>query len=151
MKKILLMIIVAVMTAATFAAQCAATTKKGTQCKRQAAAGSSYCWQHGGKAKRATATPATTPENLTQCKAITKEGTQCKRNASYGSNYCWQHQGNEMEKPASTVETSTKEEPAASARPPVAADGMCTAITKSGKRCSRKATAGSNKCWQHAQ
>lgn len=26
--------------------QCAATTKKGTRCKRKAAAGSSYCWQH---------------------------------------------------------------------------------------------------------
>ena len=28
--------------------RCQATTKKGTQCKRNAAAGSSYCWQHGG-------------------------------------------------------------------------------------------------------
>lgn len=32
--------------ASAIAAQCAATTKKGTQCKRQAAAGSIYCWQH---------------------------------------------------------------------------------------------------------
>jgi hypothetical protein len=28
--------------------RCAATTKKGTRCKRKAKAGSSYCWQHGG-------------------------------------------------------------------------------------------------------
>jgi hypothetical protein len=28
--------------------RCQATTKKGTQCKRTAKAGSSYCWQHGG-------------------------------------------------------------------------------------------------------
>ena len=28
------------------AAQCAATTKKGTQCKRQASPGSQYCWLH---------------------------------------------------------------------------------------------------------
>ncbi len=28
--------------------RCQATTKKGTQCKRNAKAGSSYCWQHGG-------------------------------------------------------------------------------------------------------
>lgn len=28
--------------------RCQATTKKGTQCKRNAAAGSNYCWQHGG-------------------------------------------------------------------------------------------------------
>lgn len=26
--------------------RCQATTKKGTQCKRSARAGSSYCWQH---------------------------------------------------------------------------------------------------------
>lgn len=29
-------------------------------------------------------------------------------------------------------------------------EGMqCTALTKSGKRCKRKTTAGSEKCWQH--
>lgn len=29
--------------------QCQATTKKGKQCKRNAKAGSNYCWQHGGQ------------------------------------------------------------------------------------------------------
>lgn len=29
-----------------YSSRCAATTKKGTQCKRNAANGSSYCWQH---------------------------------------------------------------------------------------------------------
>ena len=28
--------------------RCQATTKKGKQCKRNAKAGSNYCWQHGG-------------------------------------------------------------------------------------------------------
>ena len=28
--------------------QCQATTKKGTQCRRKAQAGSQYCYQHGG-------------------------------------------------------------------------------------------------------
>ncbi len=28
--------------------RCQATTKKGTQCKRNAKPGSGYCWQHGG-------------------------------------------------------------------------------------------------------
>lgn len=32
----------------TTSSQCAATTKKGTRCKRKAKAGSKYCWQHGG-------------------------------------------------------------------------------------------------------
>lgn len=31
--------------------RCQATTKKGTQCKRNSADGSSYCWQHGGSTK----------------------------------------------------------------------------------------------------
>lgn len=30
------------------AGRCQATTKKGTQCRRSARSGSSYCWQHGG-------------------------------------------------------------------------------------------------------
>lgn len=29
--------------------QCQATTKKGTQCRRRAVAGSAYCWQHQGR------------------------------------------------------------------------------------------------------
>jgi micrococcal nuclease len=32
----------------TSGGHCQAITKKGTQCKRNAAAGSKYCWQHGG-------------------------------------------------------------------------------------------------------
>ncbi len=33
---------------ASASSRCQATTKKGAQCKRSAAAGSRYCWQHGG-------------------------------------------------------------------------------------------------------
>jgi hypothetical protein len=46
MKKMMMMAAVCLMAAMTFAAQCAATTKKGTQCKRQASPGSNFCWQH---------------------------------------------------------------------------------------------------------
>ncbi|SRR6266542_2755019 len=31
-----------------YSSRCQATTKKGTQCKRNAKPGSNYCWQHGG-------------------------------------------------------------------------------------------------------
>ena len=31
----------------TVSQRCAATTKKGTRCKRKASAGGKYCWQHG--------------------------------------------------------------------------------------------------------
>jgi hypothetical protein len=40
------------------AAQCAATTQKGTRCSRSSAAGSAYCWQHGGGASVAAPRPA---------------------------------------------------------------------------------------------
>ena len=30
----------------SYSAQCQAITKKGTRCKRKAASGSKYCWQH---------------------------------------------------------------------------------------------------------
>jgi hypothetical protein len=59
--------------------RCKATTKKGTQCKRNAKAGSEFCWQHQKipDAKR--------------CKANTKAGKRCSRKAQIGSEYCWQH------------------------------------------------------------
>ena len=114
MKKIIMMAAVCLMAAMTFAAQCAATTKKGTQCKRNASPGSSYCWQHGGttKAERAAggadATPVQTrraaqrsenagsvaaPVSDVRCQATTKAGAQCKRKAQPGSKFCWQHGG----------------------------------------------------------
>jgi hypothetical protein len=35
-------------TRAEVGGRCQATTRKGSQCKRSAKSGSSYCWQHGG-------------------------------------------------------------------------------------------------------
>lgn len=85
------------------AGQCQATTKKGSQCKRQAQAGSIYCWQHGEKTQTTTSkeikTDTVKKENSplqefvsTQCQATTKKGAQCKRKAKAGSKYCWQHE-----------------------------------------------------------
>ncbi|MFA5834362.1 MAG: hypothetical protein WDA22_12875 [Bacteroidota bacterium] len=91
------------------AGQCQATTKKGTQCKRQAAAGSSYCWQHAGQETKTPGTILNTDKKsssevkkeefkkkdyaTTQCQATTKKGKQCSRKAKVGSKYCWQHGG----------------------------------------------------------
>ena len=93
------------------AGQCQATTKKGAQCKRSAASGSSYCWQHGGRESTSPAKPATeqakpdatkettvekqsTKETSSgQCQATTKKGKQCSRKAKNGGSYCWQHGG----------------------------------------------------------
>ena len=152
MKKLILMAGVIVLAAVAIAAQCAATTKKGTQCKRQASAGSLYCWQHGKTTSQGTAAvPSPRTDSLVQCKAITKAGTKCQRKPSRGSNYCWQHRGDATEKPALTVETKAQKTLATEAKSPVVSGGTCTATTKDGKRCSRKAKSGSDKCWQHAQ
>ena len=117
MKKVLVMAAVCLMAAMTFAAQCAAMTKKGTQCKRQASPGSEFCWQHGGttKAERAgngeseapkrsrkaakaeTEAPTEPAANDApavaegQCQATTRRGTPCKRKAQAGGKYCAQH------------------------------------------------------------
>lgn len=94
------------------AGQCQATTKKGSQCKRNAQSGSIYCWQHEsmyGGAKKETTKPEQKPDTIqpinkptevkpkketvsTQCAATTKKGTRCKRTAKAGSSYCWQHE-----------------------------------------------------------
>ena len=179
MKKILTMAAVCLMAAATFAAQCAATTKKGTQCKRQASPGSSYCWQHGGttKAERASgannAAPVQTrraPRNESagaiaapvsdgRCQATTKAGTQCKRKAQAGSKYCFQHAESASGVVAEAIpapirgrktKASGEETPS---KQPVTAEsasgGTCAATTKDGSSCKRKAKSGSKFCWQH--
>jgi len=105
MRIIPLVIILAIVFSSTaYSGQCQATTKKGTQCKRQASAGSVYCWQHGEKTQSTAPKETKNPNEevkkeetqkkeyvSTQCQAITKKGTQCKRKAKAGSTYCWQH------------------------------------------------------------
>ena len=167
MKKILMMAAVCLMAVATFAAQCAATTKKGTQCKRQASPGSSYCWQHGGttKAERAAGMTAPAPERRVRnvdtseqaatapvadgrCQATTKSGAQCKRKANPGSKFCWQH-GATANSDADAVKVEAPVEAPVEMSADATVAGQCTAITKGGVRCRRKAKAGSDKCWQH--
>ena len=77
MKKMMIMAAACMMAAMTFAAQCAAKTEDGAQCRRQAEENSKYCWQHLKAA--------------TQCQALTQEGTRCKRKAEAGKKDCWQH------------------------------------------------------------
>ena len=155
MKKAIIMIATMAMAATVFAAQCSATTKKGSRCKRQAAAGASYCWQHGGKAtaQRVPEAIRSTAERQKQCKAITKDGERCELDASAGSEYCWQHQRHVAATNLSTKAsvTTSKKDGVVRGKTPVSIGGTCTAITKAGKRCKRKAAAGSDKCWQHAR
>ena len=155
MKK-LLCVIMAIAAIQAFA--CAAITKKGTQCKRAPSPGSIYCWQHGGTtaAQRAAGLTEVDVAKM-RCKAITKAGTQCKRTAQSGSEYCWQHGAVQRAKDVETVAEkpgapAAIKTPAAETAQSVAAERVqCDAITKSGKRCSRKALQGGTKCWQHAK
>ena len=166
MKRILLMGMVVLMSAAAIAAQCMATTKKGTRCKRQSSPGSQYCWQHGGTTKAERDAVSTAPSQYSRvsnrsqseqgtgvsvadgrCLATTKAGTQCKRKADPGSKYCWQHGGAKPVQDATgqiEAQSETRAEPSAAS-----GGGQCTATTKDGARCKRKAKQGSNKCWQH--
>ena len=151
MRKLATMVAVLLTAVAAIAAQCEGITKKGSQCKRQASPGSQYCWQHGGTTKAQRAAGVTTDAEVEKmrCKAITKAGTQCKRQASQGSKYCWQHsnvQGKTVDTPTIPETERVKNNATATSE----YRGQCDAITKGGKRCTRKAQPGGTKCWQHA-
>ena len=115
MKKMMIMAAVGLMAAMTFAAQCAAKTEDGVQCKRQAEENSKYCWQH--------------LKGASQCQALTKDGAKCKRKAQPGKKYCWQHANfkpeakkGEVKKPSAkkpTVKSAAKA-PAKQAEKPAA-------------------------------
>lgn len=156
MNKIAVMLVVLLAAVQAFA--CAAITKKGTQCKRAPSPGSQYCWQHGGttSAQRAMGLTESDIARI-RCKAITKAGTQCKRTAKPGSEYCWQHgaaryaKAGETVAEASSAPAAVKASSAGKASAVTAERVQCDAITKSGKRCSRKALQDGTKCWQHVR
>ena len=133
MKKLMTMMVVFAMAFVAVAAQCMATTKKGTQCKRQASPGSQYCWQHGGqtKAQIAAGAPATRPATRSKtgtmeqttpaavsgmCQGKTKAGKPCSRKASPGSNFCWQHGGQAAAAPVATPAAEKTKKVKASAK-----------------------------------
>ena len=102
MKQLMIMAAVGLMAAMTFAAQCAAKTQDGAQCKRQAEENSKYCWQH--------------LKGAVQCQATTEDGTKCKRKAQPGKKYCWQHANYKPEAKKPTAKSEAKkpvEKPAA--------------------------------------
>lgn len=151
-----------------YSAQCLAITKKGTQCKRQAEVGLTFCWQHGGKASLVTVQKAqdnkasqtivivstkTLKNKPTRCQAITKKGTQCKRQAEAGSVFCWQHGGKSSKTgiDQKSSNDSLKSKASTVVKPQEKASTQCQAITKKGTRCKRKATPGSRFCWQHGE
>ena len=102
MKKMMIMVAACMMAAMSFAAQCAAKTEDGAQCKRSAEENSKYCWQH--------------LKGAAQCAATTEDGARCKRKAQPGKKYCWQHANykpaakTEAKKPAAKKSEAKKPE-----------------------------------------
>ena len=90
MKKVLIMAAAVALSAGSLiAAQCAALTQEGAQCKRNAAEGSKFCWQHARMKGVEQADHSVTAD--ARCQAKTLEGEQCKRKAVDGSKFCAQH------------------------------------------------------------
>ena len=58
MKKLMITLAAGLVSALTFAAQCAGTTLEGARCKREAAEGSKYCIGHAHQAKPSAALQA---------------------------------------------------------------------------------------------
>ena len=79
MKKMMIMAAACLMAAMTFAAQCAAKTEDGVQCKRQAEENSKYCWQHANY-KSAAKTEAKKPAKKSETKPAVK--TEAKKPAA---------------------------------------------------------------------
>ena len=136
MKKALMMVAVCLMAAMAFAAQCAATTKKGMQCKREASPGSEFCWQHGGttKAEREANGERETPKRTSRRVEREESGEQPDDAPA-----------------AKPVRRRPQREEAPTANDaPASVEGQCQATTKAGTPCKRKAVAGGKYCAQHA-
>jgi hypothetical protein len=140
---------VAVIMTALGVLACAALTKKGTQCKRAPSPGSVYCWQHGGTTAAQRAAGITAEQG--RCKAITNSGAQCSRPAQIGGKYCWQHVGKNTDHDSNENDRHSVDGNEDAYHQPTQISGQCTAITKKGTRCTRKAKSGSSRCWQHSQ
>ena len=133
MKKVLVMAAACLMAAMTFAAQCAATTKKGTQCKRQASPGSEFCWQHGGTTKAERAENGESEASKRKARR-----TESSEDGNGG------HAGRvTLPKGGESVAPAANDAPAV-------AEGQCQATTKRGTQCRRKAVEGGKYCAQHA-
>ena len=146
MKKVLMMAAACLMAAMTFAAQCAATTKKGTQCKRQASPDSEFCWQHGGttKAERAEGQSSPSPSRKVRRAEENEEET-----APLPRRRVRRDESDEAEPAPTPRRTVRRSEPDEAPSDP-ATINQCQATTMSGARCKRKAQAGGTYCAQHA-
>ncbi len=79
LRVILLFVLLASVSLNAYSQRCQATTKKGTQCKRQAQEGSVYCWQHVRMYEESSQPTKTTTKKETKIinqQKVTKSGTE---------------------------------------------------------------------------
>ena len=124
MKRLMVVIVIALASVMAVAAQCEGKTQKGERCKREAAEGSQICIGHADQSKK------TEPQDKSDdtCWAVTEAGTRCKHKRAGESDYCKQHSPDV--KPAKPFE-------------------QCRAMTNAGTQCSRKPVGLGRYCKQH--
>ena len=136
MKRLVVVVAVALASVMAIAAQCEGKTQKGEQCKREAAEGSKFCIGHADQAKKPDVKkpdakdPDAKEKDDGQCWAVTDAGTRCKHKKDGESDYCKQH--------APSVKPSK----------PIT---QCRAMTYEGKQCTRKPEEGKRYCAQHGE
>ena len=134
MKRLMVVVAVALASVMAIAAQCEGKTQKGERCKREAAEGSKFCIGHADQAKKPDVKkpdakdPDAKEKDDGQCWAVTDAGTRCKHKKDGESDYCKQH--------APSVKPSK----------PLT---QCRAMTYEGKQCTRKPEEGKRYCAQH--
>ena len=124
MKRLLMVVVVALGVVVSYGAQCEGQTQAGVRCKRDAAEESRFCIGHANQAKTVVAKE----KDDGQCWAVTQAGTRCKHKKDGEKDYCKQH----------AASIKVKDSP-----------DQCRAMTYDGKRCTRKPDAGYNYCAQH--
>ena len=124
MKRLMVVVAVALASVMAIAAQCEGKTQKGERCKREAAEGSKFCIGHADQAKK----PDAKEKDDGQCWAVTEAGTRCKHKKDGESDYCKQHG------------------PDTKAKKP---GGQCRALKWNGDRCTRPAEGEYIYCKQH--
>ena len=141
MKRLIVIVAVALASVMAMGAQCEGKTQKGERCKREAAEDSKFCIGHADQAKKekkaeskakpdakAKAEGEIKHESDVACWAVTEAGTRCKHKRDGESDYCKQH--------AASVKPSE----------PVT---QCRAMTYEGTQCTRKPEEGKRYCKQH--
>ena len=126
MKRLIVIVAVALASVMAMGAQCEGKTQKGERCKREAAEGSKFCIGHADQAKKPEAKEKEAAKET--CWAVTEAGTRCKRTRDGESDYSKQHSPDV--KPAKPFE-------------------QCRAMTAEGKQCSRKPVGLGRYCKQH--